>query len=62
MEQIMKYEQNPLNNNWLCWIPDTPQAYYCNTKTQAVKFCDNVNTAFKNGALKIINGKVTKIK
>lgn len=51
MKTVMKYEQNPLNNTWLCWIPKTPQAYYVQTKKEAIKFCDNVNRGFESGSL-----------
>jgi len=62
MEKIMIFEQNPLTGNWLCHIPNTPQAYYCKTKRQAEKFCDNVNMGFKRGELKFDEqGNVTKI-
>jgi hypothetical protein len=61
MKTIMKYEQNPLTKNWLCWIPDTPQAYYYPTEKRAEEFCNKVNRAFENGELKIQNGKVIKL-
>lgn len=62
VKEIMKHEQNPLNNNWLCWIPNTPQAYYCSTKKAAKDFCDQVNEAFAKGELTFNDqGKVVKM-
>ena len=55
-------KQNTLTNEWLCWIPNTAQAYYYKNKKLAKRFVDNVNNAFKNGELKIKNGSVIKIK
>jgi hypothetical protein len=63
MEQIMLYKQNPLNNSWLCYIPNTPQAYYYPSKKVAKSFCDRVNKAFADGRLKFDEqGKVTEVK
>jgi hypothetical protein len=56
----MKYEQNPLTNDWLCWIPNTSQAYYCKSKKEAAKFCEDVNKAIENKVYAIINGKLVK--
>lgn len=57
--QIMQHKQNPLTGDWLCWIPETPQAYYYATKKSAERFCNKVNTAFSKGELIIKNGIVT---
>ena len=56
MKEIMLHEQNPLTGDWLCWIPDTAQAYYYSTKKTAKVFCDKINKAFEVGKLKIDNG------
>ena len=55
-------KQNPLTNDWLCWIPNTAQAYYYKNKRSAYKFVTKVNNAFEKGELKIKNGQVIKIK
>ena len=61
-KEVMKYEENKLGKNWLCWIPSTSQAYYCPTKKKAKGFCDRVNKAFALGELKIDDrGRVVKI-
>lgn len=58
MSQKMQCKENPLTGDWLCWIPDTTQAYYCKTQSSAKTFCDKINKAFEKGELKIVNGKV----
>jgi len=55
MKEVMLHEKNPLTGDWLCWIPDTPQAYYYPTKKKAKEFCDKVNKAFDNGEIKFDN-------
>ena len=57
----MLHEKNPLTGDWLCWIPDTAIAYYCRTKKQAGKFCDEVNKAFEVGKLKFKDGRIIKV-
>lgn len=57
--QIMVCKQNPLTGNWLCHIPNTSQAYYCERKTDATKFCTKVNIGFFRGEISLINGIVT---
>lgn len=47
----MLHKENPLTSNWLCWIPNTSQAYYCPKKKSAKEFCDKVNLAFEKGEL-----------
>lgn len=62
MKEVMLYKKNPLSGDWLCWIPDTPQAYYYSTKKKAKEFCDKVNKAFDAGALKFDeDGRVVKV-
>jgi hypothetical protein len=58
---IMKYARNPLTGDYLCWIPNTDQAYYVVKKSGAKSFCNKINIAFKQGKLKIIDGKVVKV-
>ena len=60
MKDIMIYKENNLGGNFLCYIPQTPQAYYVNTKKQAIEFCNKINSKFKNGSLKLENGKIVK--
>ncbi len=62
MEKIMLYKANPLTNNWLCWIPNTSQAYYYPTKQSAERFCNKVNQAFEKGELRLDNGRVVKVR
>ena len=57
----MLHKENPLIGDWLCWIPDTPQAYYLPTKKKAKEFCDKVNKAFEIGELKFDDGRVVKV-
>ena len=58
----MLHKQNPLTNDWLCWIPDTPVGYYYSTKKKAKEFCVAVNKAFENGELIIDeNGRLVKV-
>lgn len=58
----MLYKENPITSDWLCWIPDTPQAYYCSTKKKAKEFCDKVNKAFDVGELKFgEDGRIVKV-
>jgi hypothetical protein len=52
MKEVMLHKENPLTGDWLCWIPDTTQAYYYPTKKKAKEFCDKVNNAFEKGELK----------
>lgn len=51
MNEMMIYKQNPLTNDWLCYIPDTPYAWYCPTLKSAKMFCEDVNAAFASGKL-----------
>lgn len=51
MKTLMIYKQNPETNDWLCYIPETSQAYYVRTKSQAVKFCTQVNQGFELGLI-----------
>ena len=61
-KEVMLHKKNPLSGDWLCWIPGTPQAYYCQTKKEAKEFCDNVNNAFKKGELRFNEeGRVVKV-
>lgn len=64
MKAIMLYNKNPFTGNWLCWIPDTTQAYYFSkgvNKKEVEEFCDKVNNAFHNAELKIDkDGKVVR--
>lgn len=48
MNNIMQFEQNNLNNNWLCWVPCTPEAYYFKSKKEAASFCNTVNTWYES--------------
>lgn len=57
---MMKCEKNPLTGDWLCWIPNTPQAYYYSTEKQAMLFVIAVNRAFERGELIIKNGNVER--
>ena len=52
LKKVMLYKQNPLTGDWLCFIPETPQAYYCSTEKEAEKFCYKINQAFEAGELK----------
>ena len=62
MKEVMLHKENPLNGNWLCWIPDTSQAYYYSTKKKAKEFCDKVNKAFDDEELKFNEeGRVVKV-
>ena len=61
-KEVMLHKQNPLTGDWLCYIPDTSQAYYCPTEKKAKDFCDKINKAFAKGELKIIEGRVIKVK
>lgn len=54
----MLMKQNPLTGEWLCWIPDTAQAYYCSTKGGAEKFCAQANADFASGKLSVVGGKL----
>jgi len=61
-KEVMLHEKNPLTGDWLCWIPDTPHAYYCSTKKNAKKFCDTINKSFEFGELKFDEeGKLVKV-
>ena len=60
-QQFMQMKQNPLTGDWLCWIPETSQAYYYEGELSARKFVEKVNAAFVKGELKIVNGKVIKL-
>ena len=51
-KEIMRHKQNPLTNDWLCWIPNTSHAYYYSTEKGAKDFCNKVNNAFHKGELK----------
>ena len=62
MKEVMLHKKNPLTGDWLCWNPDTPQAYYYPTKKKAIEFCNKVNSAFKKGELKFNEeGRVVKV-
>jgi hypothetical protein len=62
MKEVMLHKENPLTGDWLCWIPNTPQAYYCSTKKKAKEFCDKVNKAFAAGELKFDeDGRMVKV-
>ena len=52
MKRTMEFKQNPLTNNWLCYIHGTRYAVYCDNKKSAAKLCNNVNKAFASGELK----------
>lgn len=56
-QEVMKYKINPLTKDWLCWIPNTPQAYYCETEKKAKNFCAEINNAFKVGKIKFNESK-----
>lgn len=57
----MEMEQNPLTNDWLCFIPECPShGYYYPTKKSAKKFVDKVNAAIERGELYLENGKLKK--
>jgi len=58
----MKFKQNPLTGDWLCYISGTSQAYYYSNKKDAKKFCDRVNKAYENGEWAIENGEIKIIK
>jgi len=61
MKNVMLIEQNPETRDWLCWIPNTPQAYYYGNKKTALKFVNKVNKAFDKGDLYFNEvGKVCK--
>lgn len=61
MKEVMLHKENPLTGDWLCWIPDTPQAYYYSSKKKAKEFCDKVNKAIDVGELKFDdNGLLVK--
>ena len=51
--KTMLYKQNPLTGDWLCYIPNTPQAYYYSSKKKAAMFCDKINAMFDSGKLKL---------
>jgi hypothetical protein len=51
MKEVMIYKQNVLTGDWLCFIPETPHAYYYSTKQSAKEFCDKVNEAFEQKKL-----------
>ena len=52
MKEVMLYKENPLTGDWLCWIPNTQQAYCLKSKKGAEEFCNKVNKAFETGVLK----------
>ena len=51
MKEIMLYKQNPDTKDWLCWIPNSSQAYYYRFKKDAKKFCEKINKLFADGTL-----------
>lgn len=53
-KMIMK--QNPLTGDWLCSIPNTDQAYYAHSKTNAKKFCATVNDNLDKGLVLVRDG------
>ena len=56
----MIFKYNEIGKNYLCYIPQTSQAYYVKSKKDAEKFCKKVNLAINNGFYSIIDGKLIK--
>lgn len=62
MKEVMLHEKNPLNNHWLCWIPETPYAYSFPRKNEAKKLCDKFNKSFHEGSIKFDDkGRIVKV-
>lgn len=58
MKMIIK--KNPLSGDWLCWIPGTALGYYFATKKQAKMFRDKINSAFDDGKITLLDGRIIK--
>lgn len=47
----MYVDQNYLNGQWLCWIPETPVAVYYSSKKPAYDLMVKVNEGLSDGKL-----------
>lgn len=63
MEKFTKCEQNDLNNNWMCYIPNTPFMWAFQDKREANKFCLKMDKHINdNGGIKLKGGKLWIVK
>ena len=56
----MEMIKNDMNNNYLCHIQGTKQAYYIKSLKEAKQFVQQVNNDLESGRLKFIGNKLIK--
>ena len=45
----MKLEENPLNGNWMCWVPNHIPMFAFENKRDAIRFVKRINEGLDAG-------------
>lgn len=57
---MMQYDLNKDTGYWLCWIQDTPHAFYLSSEKKAKDFCSKINNAFESGLIRLEGNKIVR--